>query len=115
MNIMNFQFSENFALLPIPFSDNTSKKPKSGFPCALKWTHLNSFSDVHLCEYVCTGGKSCCTKEHPCSQWEGDCDNDDECKHDLVCGSNNCPRKTGMEWDEYDDCCFRGNVYIYFH
>ena len=80
----------------------------------LKWIHLNALSDVHLCEYVCTGGNSCCTKEHPCSQWEGDCDNDDDCKDDLVCGSNNCPRKTGFEWDQYDDCCFQGNAYIDF-
>ena len=100
---------------PIAFSDNKPKKSKSGFPCMIKWIHLNTLSDDELCENVCTGGNSCCTKENPCSQWEGDCDNDNECKDDLVCGSNNCPRKTGFEWDQYDDCCFQCNVYICFH
>ena len=57
---------------------------------------------------TCDGGNSCCTKYNQCSQWEGDCDNDDECKADLICGNNNCPIKTGMEWDESDDCCVQG-------
>ena len=60
----------------------------------------------------CVGGNSCCTKQFPCSQWEGDCDNNDECKDDLVCGHNNCPIKEGLDWDQYDDCCTYGNFPI---
>ena len=54
----------------------------------------------------CTGGDSCCTQDMQCEEFEGDCDNDEECKDDLVCGHNNCPMKSGLQWDETDDCCF---------
>ena len=60
----------------------------------------------------CDGGNSCCTKQFPCSQWEGDCDNNDECEDELVCGHNNCPIKEGLDWDQYDDCCTYGNFPI---
>ena len=33
---------------------------------------------------------------------EGDCDLDNECKGNLVCGSNNC---AGSTFDSTDDCC----------
>ena len=54
----------------------------------------------------CTGGDSCCTKDVQCKEFEGDCDTDDECKDDLICGHNNCPTESGLQWDEHDDCCF---------
>ena len=33
---------------------------------------------------------------------EGDCDLDNDCKGNLVCGSNNC---AGSTFDSTDDCC----------
>ena len=32
----------------------------------------------------------CCSNSHPCGLFEGDCDGDDECNDNLLCGSNNC-------------------------
>merc|ERR1711920_544494 len=45
--------------------------------------------------------RECCSVEAPCAINEGDCDNDNECQYNLVCGSNNCyaPFPSGA------DCC----------
>lgn len=32
---------------------------------------------------------SCCTKNNPCGEWEGDCDVDEQCEGDLVCYQTN--------------------------
>ena len=69
---------------------------------------LNPTPSSTTSSITCDGGSSCCTKYNPCSEWEGDCDHDDECKDDLICGNNNCPITTGMEWDDFDDCCVQG-------
>ena len=45
----------------------------------------------------------------------GDCDTDDECKGDLVCGANNCKDEfsaPGTKWDPEADCCTRMYYYI---
>ena len=44
--------------------------------------------------------QSCCTSSSPCGLREGDCDLDDECAGDLVCGDNNC-----AAGDSNMDCC----------
>ena len=44
--------------------------------------------------------QSCCTSSSPCGLREGDCDHDDECAGDLVCGDNNC-----AAGDSDMDCC----------
>ena len=31
-----------------------------------------------------------CNVTHPCLLGEGDCDHDDQCDMDLLCGLNNC-------------------------
>ena len=49
---------------------------------------------------------SCCTSETPCGFGDGDCDSDDQCAGDMVCGDNNCP-KNGFEWNGGDDCCVK--------
>jgi len=42
----------------------------------------------------CLGGGpltwSCCTPANPCGENQGDCDEDDDCAGDLVCGANMC-------------------------
>jgi len=50
------------------------------------------------------GTGSCCTAEKPCEKGGGDCDSDDECAADLVCGTNNC-RNFNPRAGEFHDCC----------
>ena len=42
----------------------------------------------------------CCTSNNPCDIGEGDCDSDDECAGNLVCGTENC-----AAGNSYMDCC----------
>lgn len=45
---------------------------------------------------------SCCSNSHQCGEFEGDCDEDNECVGILECGVDNC-------FDHFDsraDCCF---------
>merc|ERR1719318_477414 len=55
------------------------------------------------CKHMRCKGKDdgCCTKDKPCDEGEGDCDDDTECRGSLVCGKDNCP------WGDDDDCCKR--------
>ena len=46
---------------------------------------------------------SCCTAQNPCGIGEGDCDRNDQCLGDLVCGKNNC----GSGFPSAADCCTR--------
>jgi len=46
----------------------------------------------------------CCTTDRQCDLHDGDCDNDEQCKGGLVCGSNNC------SWGGGDDCCMERHV-----
>ena len=48
--------------------------------------------------------KECCSLEEPCGLGEGDCDIDDECARDLVCGKDNCLRN-GSGFNRKSDCC----------
>jgi len=57
------------------------------------------------------GGASSCKlgcdsfcKTNICSFGQGDCDNDDECWGNLICGTNNCGGEAG-QYDLLDDCC----------
>ena len=54
--------------------------------------------------------QECCSVEQPCGLGQGDCDKDDECSGDLVCGRDNC----GVEYKSPTaDCCqFRGKTKI---
>ena len=56
---------------------------------------------------VCTGGDSCCSTSNKCGEDEGDCDKDSHCKDGLKCGKNNCSKKSGLQWDATDDCCYK--------
>ena len=55
----------------------------------------------------CRGGDSCCTSKNRCDIDQGDCDSDSDCKIGLKCGNDNCPKKSGHEWDSGDDCCYK--------
>ena len=50
--------------------------------------------------------EKCCTNVAPCIEGEGDCENNDECQNDLVCGNNNC-KDFGEFYHEKDDCCVK--------
>ena len=56
---------------------------------------------------VCHGGNKCCTPKNKCGIDEGDCDSDNDCEEGLKCGRDNCPDKTGNEWNKEDDCCYK--------
>jgi len=43
-----------------------------------------------------------CSKEHPCAEAEGDCDEDYECEEGLTCGFRNCNGR----YHNYADCCY---------
>ena len=45
---------------------------------------------------------------HPCSELEGDCDFNDQCREGLRCGSNNCPASLGFH--NHTDCCYEATV-----
>ena len=55
----------------------------------------------------CSGGsieetRECCSVQNPCTEGAGDCDDDDECEGDLICGKNNCGHS--FTWASAD-CC----------
>ena len=60
----------------------------------------------------CKGADSCCTPYNKCDVDEGDCDSKDDCKPGLLCGSDNCQIKTGLQWDTADDCCYKPRMTI---
>ena len=48
----------------------------------------------------------CCTAESPCYAGEGDCDQDDQCAGELVCGKRNCPDTfKARAFGRRPDCC----------
>ena len=55
------------------------------------------------CYMSTTGDENFCIIEQPCKEGEGDCDANEECRNDLVCGSNNCPNSLGTSSET--DCC----------
>ena len=69
---------------------------------------------VQLYLYSCYAYFNCAASDLPslgndnyctwvqCDLGEGDCDDDDECSGELICGTDNCE---GMEYDNGDDCC----------
>ena len=50
----------------------------------------------------------CCSISRPCDIGGGDCDNNSDCKGDLVCGKDNCKddySSASSNWDSAADCC----------
>ena len=47
---------------------------------------------------------TCCQPDNKCGEGEGDCDYDEDCTEDLVCGNNNC-RKWNPSAPDTLDCC----------
>ena len=67
------------------------------------------FKYFHIPDKVCNGighdyndyFRGCCTTSNLCGINQGDCDSDDECSGNLVCGTNNCP----SPFPSNADCC----------
>ena len=79
---------------------------KSGLRCGVNNCPNNStFAPTDDCctSEPCNGGADCCSTQFLCDEGEGDCDDDDECKPGLECGSNNCPTSHGVVSGA--DCC----------
>ena len=65
------------------------------------------YIDINPIGVPCNGASSCCIPGIPCREGEGDCDVDLDCEQGLLCGHNNCPKKSGFSWDVADDCCYK--------
>ena len=74
----------------------------------MDWVKLNATAHLFLLADAlrrkrCNGeDNTCCTEENPCTEGDGDCDNDRHCSGSLVCGNDNC---VGHGFDGSDDCC----------
>ena len=68
------------------------------FPVILR---IDLFSD-------CDNIWDCCTSQNPCGLNSGDCDLNDHCMNDLVCGIANC----GEGFPANADCCVTSGTYI---
>ena len=56
----------------------------------------------------CDNVWSCCSSANPCNVNQGDCDTNEDCIGDLVCGISNC---IGSEFPPNVDCCeSQGNL-----
>lgn len=72
-------------------------------------------NDADCCYQPCRGepgwsfSYSCCAEGGDCGMGEGDCDNDGECRGNLVCGNNNCrDMNPGEGYPADADCCTSG-------
>ena len=57
---------------------------------------------------VCDNIWDCCTSQNPCGLNSGDCDLNDHCMNDLVCGIANC----GEGFPVNADCCITSGTFI---
>ena len=67
------------------------------------------FCAEHVSVLACSGERGtgeCCTRESPCKVGGGDCDKDEDCAGDLVCGKNNCQDFNWLARSSYD-CCIK--------
>ena len=63
----------------------------------------------------CNGGMfseltNCCNATHPCNIGQGDCDADEDCLGNLVCGRQNCG--PGFFWNSTDCCTTLVGTYL---
>ena len=61
-----------------------------------------SFKEIFLQYSGCDNVWSCCSSASPCNDEQGDCDTNDDCIGDLVCGISNC---IGSKYPPNVDCC----------
>ena len=54
------------------------------------------------------GDEDYCTTENPCGIDQGDCDFNNECQTNLLCGPKNCPTSLGFDLEV--DCCISNQI-----
>ena len=70
---------------------------------------FKSCQKVYLdCDPGLPGTGSCCQPDNTCGEGEGDCDKNEDCDGDLICGTNNC-RKWNPAAPAAHDCCQKSN------
>ena len=72
------------------------------FPIIIR--HLSPLSSFSDCDNIW----DCCTSQNPCGLKSGDCDLNDHCMNDLVCGIANC----GEGFPVNADCCTTSGTFI---
>ena len=60
-----------------------------------------TFSSLEKCSADNTD-MDCCSSSNKCDEYQGDCDNDGDCKSGLKCGNDNCPAAFVSSYD----CCY---------
>ena len=48
----------------------------------------------------------CCSSSNQCDLNQGDCDSDNDCSGNLICGNDNCQQQFPLDVD----CCELGNI-----
>ena len=64
-------------------------------------------TELDCCYGAILGDDDFCTTNNPCGVHEGDCDSNNECKTNLICGS--CPVSLGFASEV--DCCLGGSKF----
>ena len=62
---------------------------------------------------ACGTCESCCTPSNPCSEWEGDCQDNDDCAGHLKCAKNKC--LFGSKLSLHSKCCYFHGHNAYSH
>ena len=70
-------------------------------------TGIIQFFHFEISGCIIVGDEDFCSSINPCEEDQGDCDNNNECQNNLVCGTNNCPDSLGFEAEV--DCCYNAN------
>ena len=73
-----------------------------------KYSAICRVKSISSKQNKCNGGSKpeindCCTKNSPCDIGQGDCDDDHDCKGNLICGKDNCDTSK-FKWGKAD-CC----------
>ena len=72
--------------------------------CPVEMTQQLGFdSNTDCCQIANVGDEDFCTIYDPCEEDEGNCNKNDECRDDLICGLDNCPNSLGFSSEV--DCC----------
>ena len=99
---------------PCPSVDYTEQRECSAPPCTTTVapapeTTIGAVATSNLACNPATWDKyswDCCTAENPCYVGEGDCDKDEQCAGELVCGKRNCPDTfKARAFGRRPDCC----------
>ena len=78
-----------------------------GLVCGIDNCNYNTSNTGLDCCYNATiGDNHFCASGIPCGMYEGDCDSDDECENDLICGTDNCNFNASLGFPTDLDCCY---------